>query len=52
MPRLNEDLLNPVFQAVAECTEEAILNALVMAATTTGFNGRTIYSLADFLKKP
>ena len=52
MPRLNEDLLNPVFQAVAECTEEAILNALVMAATTTGFNGRTIYSLADFLETP
>ena len=51
MPRLNEDLLNPVFQAVAECTEEAVLNALVMAVTTTGLNGRTVYSLADFLEK-
>jgi D-aminopeptidase len=50
--RLNEDLLNPVFRAVAECTEEAILNALVTAKTTTGHNGRTVYSLADFLGNP
>lgn len=49
LPRINENLLNSVFRAVAECTEEAILNALVTAATTTGINGRTIYSLADFL---
>jgi D-aminopeptidase len=41
-----------VFRAVAECTEEAILNALVTAKTTTGHNGRTVYSLADFLGNP
>jgi D-aminopeptidase len=39
LPRVNEDRLNSVFRAVAECTEEAVLNALVMAATTTGRNG-------------
>ena len=50
LPRLNENLINRVFQAVAECTEEAILNALVTAATKTGINGRTVYSLADFLE--
>jgi D-aminopeptidase len=51
MPRLNEAHLNPVFRAVAECTEEAILNSMLMAKTTTGINGRTVYSLADFLDK-
>jgi D-aminopeptidase len=49
MPRLHEDRLNSVFQAVAECTEEAILNALIMSAAITGLNGRTVYSLSDFL---
>ncbi len=49
LPRINDDRLNSVFRAVAECTEEAVLNAMVMAATTTGINGRTVYSLADFL---
>ncbi len=52
LQRLKEDHLNSVFRSVAECTEEAVLNALVMAATTTGLNGRTVYSLADFLGLP
>ncbi len=50
LPRLNEAHLNPVFQAVAECTEEAILNSMLMSTTTTGLDGRTVYSLADFLQ--
>lgn len=38
-PRLYEDgaLLTPLFQAVAEATEEAILNALFAAETTVGY---------------
>ncbi len=37
--------LNPMFDAVAEATEEAILNALCMAETMTGFKGHTVYAL-------
>jgi len=34
-----------LFRAAAEATEEAILNALCMAETMTGKNGRTVYAL-------
>ena len=37
--------LNPFFEAVAEAVEEAILNALTAAETTTGFKGRTAHAL-------
>jgi len=37
--------LNPFFEAVAEATEEAILNALTAAETMIGFEGRTVYAL-------
>jgi D-aminopeptidase len=37
--------LNPFFEAVAEAVEEAILNSLTAAETTTGFKGRTAYAL-------
>jgi D-aminopeptidase len=37
--------LNPYFDAVAEATEEAILNALMAADTMTGFKGRTVHAL-------
>jgi D-aminopeptidase len=37
--------LNPFFEAVAEAVEEAILNALAAAETTTGFRGRTAHAL-------
>jgi D-aminopeptidase len=37
--------LNPFFEAVAEAVEEAILNALTVAETMTGFQGRTVYAL-------
>ena len=33
--------MTPLFQAAAEATEEAILNALAAAETMTGFKGRT-----------
>ncbi|WP_289024462.1 P1 family peptidase [uncultured Salegentibacter sp.] len=39
------DLMSPLFMAAIEATEEAILNSLFMAKTTTGFKGRTIKAL-------
>ena len=37
--------MTPLFQAAAEATEEAILNALCAAVTTTGRQGRTAHEL-------
>ncbi|MEO7001683.1 MAG: P1 family peptidase [Ktedonobacterales bacterium] len=37
--------LTPLFEAAGEATEEAILNALCAATTTTGINGRVAYAL-------
>lgn len=37
--------MNPFFNAVAEATEEAILNALCAAETMTGFDGRIVHAL-------
>ena len=41
-----------LFQAAAEATEEAILNAMCQAETMTGREGRTIHALPhDLLVK-
>ena len=37
--------MTPLFQAAAEVTEEAILNALTAAETMTGLHGRTAHAL-------
>ncbi len=37
--------ITPLFEAVADATEEAILNSLCMATTTTGVDGRAAYEL-------
>lgn len=42
---LAPDNINPIFQAAAEATEEAILNALTAAETTTGAHGHTAHAL-------
>ena len=42
---LPHELLDGLFAAVADATEEAILNALCAAETMTGFEGRTAYAL-------
>jgi len=42
---LSPDNMNPLFQAAAEATEEAILNALTAAETMTGFAGHTAHAL-------
>ncbi|MCO6488912.1 MAG: P1 family peptidase [Phaeodactylibacter sp.] len=38
-------LLNPIFLATVEATEEAIVNAMVAAQTMTGINGNTIHAI-------
>ena len=50
------ELLNPVFEAAVQATEEAIVNAMVGAETMTGANGTRVYALPhdklqDVLKK-
>jgi len=42
---LSTDAMNPLFQAVVESTEEAVVNALTKAATMTGIDGNTVYEL-------
>jgi D-aminopeptidase len=42
---LSPDNMNPLFQAAAEATEEAILNALTAAETMSGFAGHTAHAL-------
>jgi len=42
---LSPDAINPLFQAAAEATEEAILNALTAAETMTGYAGHTAHAL-------
>jgi len=42
---LPDDALSTLFEAVAEATEEAIINALCAATTTTGINGNVGYAL-------
>ncbi|WP_242929292.1 DmpA family aminopeptidase [Pontibacter vulgaris] len=40
-----KEQLDKLYQATAEATEEAIINALVAAQTMEGINGNTIYAL-------
>ena len=42
---LAPDAMTSLFRAAAEATEEAILNAMCMAETMSGRNGRTIHAL-------
>ena len=42
---VNDRQLTPLFQAAREATEEAILNSLLRATTTTGFKGRTVEAI-------
>jgi len=50
------DWMNPLFQATAQATEEAIINAMVAGETMEGINGNIIHELPhdklkDLLKK-
>ncbi len=42
---LHNQMLDPLFDAILEATEEAIVNALLSAATMTGRDGNTAYAL-------
>jgi D-aminopeptidase len=42
---LPNDLMNPLFEAVVQATEEAIVNALVAAETMTGRDGHKVLAL-------
>jgi D-aminopeptidase len=44
-PPLGNDAMTPLFQAVIETTEEAILNSLFRATTVTGYKGHKIEAL-------
>ncbi|MGC4939650.1 P1 family peptidase [Kribbella sp. DT2] len=44
-PPMPDQDLGPVFQATLEAVEEALLNSLTAARTTTGFRGRTQYAV-------
>lgn len=53
---LPNDLIDPLFEATIQATEEAIINALVAAETMEGINGNKSYALphhlvSDILKK-
>jgi D-aminopeptidase len=37
--------MTPLFEAAADSVEEAIVNAMCMATTTVGINGRTSHAL-------
>lgn len=43
-----EDRLDLPFRAMAECTEEAVLNSMVCARAVTGYTGRTVRALTEF----
>ena len=45
VPMLSNDMLNPLFGAAVDATEEAIVNAMLAAKTMTGVNGNTVYAL-------
>ncbi len=42
---LPNDGINPIFLATVQATEEAVVNAMVAAKTTTGINGHTVEAL-------
>ena len=48
---INEDVIDRVFRAVGEATEEAILNSMVCASAAPDLNGNTVHSLSEYLEK-
>lgn len=49
LSHVHEDDIDLPFVAVAEATEEAILNSLLSANTTIGRDGNILYSLRDYI---
>lgn len=48
---INENKIDILFRAVAEATEESILNSLISAETTVGRDDNTRYSLKKYIDK-
>ncbi|MDK2951293.1 MAG: D-aminopeptidase [Kosmotogales bacterium] len=46
---INESKIDPAFRAIAEATEEAILNSMITASKVVGYRGNIRYSLRDFI---
>jgi D-aminopeptidase len=46
---LNEEDIDVVFKAVAECSEEAVLNSMITADRTIGKSGRVRESLSNYI---
>lgn len=47
---INEKYIDAAFRGVAEAVEEAILSSMYYADTVTGYSGKTIYSIREFLE--
>ncbi len=45
--QLNENMIDEVFEAIGEATEEAVLNSMVTADNVTGYQGTVRYSLRE-----
>lgn len=48
---INEDKIDDVFRAVAECEEEAILNSMITADKVVGYKGNVRETLKDYIDK-
>ncbi len=48
----SEDKMDLPFRAVAECVEEAVLNSMLTAHSTTGWQGKTIPALTELWSPP
>lgn len=46
----HEERMDVPFRAAAECAEEAVLNSMLTARTTTGYLGHTVTGLTDLWK--
>lgn len=50
MKIINEDKIDIVFRAVAECEEEAVLNSMITSEKVIGTEGRIRETLKDYIK--
>jgi D-aminopeptidase len=48
---VNEDVMDRIFRAVGEATEEAILNSMVCASAAPNLDGNVVHSLAEYLER-
>ena len=42
---MDNESLNPLFEATVQATEEAVVNSMIAAKTMTGINGNTVYAI-------